>query len=345
MRKTLLGSFILSIFIFGSATAGNPDRQGEAGAYELLMNPWARSSGVNGLNCSNVKGVEAMFINPAGLYSSNKTQVALSHTRWLVPSGINMNAFGIAQKVGKRGALGIGLCSVGFGDIPVTTTENPEGTGATYSPTFFNVSVGYAHNFADKVTVAIQLKGISEAIQDVSAFGFGIDAGVQYSGGEENQFKLGIAVRNIGGPMRYNGEGVATQLQSISGHNLTYDVRINRFELPSLLHIGTSYDLNYGEMISVTPMVNFTSNSFGRDELGIGAEARITDYFMVRASYKLELGKSDGLENSAYTGFSAGASLMAPLKKKSDSRFGVDYAYRPTSPFQGTHNIGIRLEF
>ena len=36
--------FILGLVIFlGTANAGNPDRQGEAGATELLLNPWARS--------------------------------------------------------------------------------------------------------------------------------------------------------------------------------------------------------------------------------------------------------------------------------------------------------------
>lgn len=36
---TLAFSFIA----VDSVQAGNPDRQGEAGAYELLLNPWARS--------------------------------------------------------------------------------------------------------------------------------------------------------------------------------------------------------------------------------------------------------------------------------------------------------------
>ena len=36
----LIGAFFLTtVRIFG----GNPDRQGEAGAYELLLNPWART--------------------------------------------------------------------------------------------------------------------------------------------------------------------------------------------------------------------------------------------------------------------------------------------------------------
>ena len=47
--------------------AGNPDRQGEAGAHELLINPWARSAGLHTLNTSSIMGVEAMRLNIAGL--------------------------------------------------------------------------------------------------------------------------------------------------------------------------------------------------------------------------------------------------------------------------------------
>ncbi len=33
--------------------AGNPDRIGESGAPELLINPWAASSGMNGINVAS----------------------------------------------------------------------------------------------------------------------------------------------------------------------------------------------------------------------------------------------------------------------------------------------------
>ncbi|HRH99603.1 MAG TPA: PorV/PorQ family protein [Saprospiraceae bacterium] len=344
MNKLLL-SFITLLAGLSISFAGNPDRQGEAGAYELLMNPWARSAGVNALNGASVKGVEALFVNPAGLSRITKTEVGFSHSRWLVPSGLSLNALGIAQRVGKSGVLGIGLTSLGFGDIRVTTTNNPEGTGATYSPNFFNIGIGYSHNFADKVTVAVLFRGISEAIQDVSAFGFGIDAGVQYVAGQDNQFKLGIALKNIGSPMRFSGEGLSKQLISEAGHVLTYDVRLSKFELPSLLNISLSYDFNFSNFLKLTPMANFTSNSFGRDEVGAGVELDFGKYFMLRGAYTYEIGDKTTALPGVYTGLSAGLTLSTPMKKKSDNMINFDYAYRATNPFQGTHNLGVRLSF
>ncbi len=326
--------------------AGNPDRTGEAGAYELLMNPWARSAGLNGLNSSFISGPEAIMVNIAGLSRIERMQIAVGHTRWLVPSSININAFGLATKVGENGTLGVSLMALDFGDIRVTTTTTPGGTGATFSPIFFNLGVGYAHSFADKISVGILFRPIVESISDVSAFGFGIDAGVQYNAGDRNEFKFGIALRNVGSPMKFSGEGLSTQLKSPEQTDITYDVRPTRFELPSLLSIGVSYDFYTADLIKFTPALQFNSHSFGRDEVGLAAEVSIKEIFALRASYITELGSTSEFDNrSAHTGLAAGASIALPLKKNSSNIFGIDYAFRPANPFSGTHNLGLRLEF
>ena len=58
----------------------------------------------------------------------NKTEVSLGHAIYLQGTGININAFGLAQRVGKSGSFGISLMALDFGDIRVTTTAQPEGT-------------------------------------------------------------------------------------------------------------------------------------------------------------------------------------------------------------------------
>lgn len=345
MYKKLL-SLIIMLNLAQFAIAGNPDRQGEAGAYELLMNPWPRSGALNSLNASRVGGIEAMMLNPAGLCRINNWELGLAQTKWLRPSGIEISSGAFATKIGKNGTLGIALMSMSLGDIRVTTTTNPEGTGATYSPTFSNIAVGYSHLFGNKISVGFLLRGISEGIQDLSAFGMSIDAGVQYVTGDDNNFKFGIALRNIGGPMSFSGDGLSAQLKSPENTDLTYNIRLSRFELPSQLHIGISYDIHPSEHISFTPIVNFTSNSFGRDEIGAGIDTKLTKFLDVRASYKLELGEAiEGNVNTAHTGLAAGVTVNVPLSKKNDNRLAIDYCYRHSDPFDGTHQIGLRLEF
>jgi hypothetical protein len=345
MQKII--STILALFMLGfTSFAGNPDRQGEAGAYELLMNPWARSGALNSLNASCVSGIEGMMVNVAGISRINSWELGFAQTRWLVPSSIKINALGLAIKMGESGTLGISIMNLDFGDIKVTTTSAPEGTGATYSPSFSNIGIGYSHLFGNKVSVGVLFRGITESIQDLTAFGFSIDAGIQYVTGPQDNFKFGISLRNIGGPMSFSGDGLSTQLNSPENTKITYDVRLSKFELPSQLHIGISYDFIASDFIKATPMVNFTSNSFGRDEIGVGAEVSLGEYFAVRGSYKHELGsETNDVNKTAHTGLGVGASVSVPLSKNSDSRFSIDYGFKSSSPFEGTHQIGARLQF
>lgn len=338
---------IFAVANIGQITAGNPDRQGEAGAYELLLNPWARSAGLHTMNTSFVKGVEAMRLNVAGLSRINKTEVLIGNARLFEGTGILLNSVGVAQRMGENGTLGLSLMAVDFGDIPVTTTDIPGGNGATFSPNFFNIGIGYSHIFENKISVGVLFRAISESTADIKAFGFGVDAGIQYVSGENDNFKFGISLRNVGSPMQYRGPGLSFIVNSQElpqDNGLAVSTEANRFELPSLLNIGISYDFLIGLKNRLTVAGNFTSNSFSRDQLSAGVEYAFNEIFMLRGGYRYDIGQSlNALDRNVYTGVSAGASAEIPLKKGSSNRLGIDYAYRFTNPFNGTHNIGIRI--
>ncbi len=339
---TIFGLFVCTAL----AMAGNPDRQGEAGAYELLMNPWARSAGLHTMTTANTQGVEANWINAAGMSRLNKTEVVASTADYLRGTDIRMSAFGLAQRVGKSGAFGLSIMSLSFGDIPVTTTDLPEGTGASFRPAFFNIGFGYAHTFENKVSVGVLFRGVSESISDVGAFGLAIDAGVQYVTGEQDNFKFGISLRNIGSRMTFGGEGLSINGPSPNngGYALTFDQRSAGFELPSMLNIGMSYDFIIGDKIRLTALGNFTANSFSEDMLGGGLEFSFSNILMLRGGYRYDFGQRDAVSAPLYTGPAAGASLELPLSKENKkTRLGIDYGWRQTKIFNGTHNLGLRL--
>jgi hypothetical protein len=293
-----------------------------------------------------VNGVEATRLNVAGLSRINKSELIIAHTILFDGTGMALNSIGFAQRTGEQGAFGLTLTSMDFGDIPITTDAIPEGNGATYSPSFFHMGLSYAHMFENKVSVGILLCGISESIADLSAFGFAIDAGVQYVAGEKDNFKFGIALRNVGTPMRFGGEGLAFQTPNPDGsvnYQITANQRAAKFELPSVLNIGTSYDFLMGTRHRLTVLGNFTANSFSRDQIGGGGEYAFKEMFMVRAGYKIEIGATD-LDQSVYSGLAAGVTLEVPTKKQSSGRFAVDYAFGATSPFNGTHNFSLRYK-
>lgn len=65
---------------------------------------------------------------------------------------------------------------------------------------------------------------------------------------------------------------------------------------------------------------------------------------MVRGSYCYEKGiTSTDDRATAYTGPAFGATVQAPLNKEKSSFLGFEYSYRISDPFQGTHQIGVKL--
>jgi len=348
MNKTIVNLCIaICCLTSAMAFAGNPDRQGEAGGYELLLNPWARSAGWHALNTSSVSGVEAMQINIAGLSRMGKSEFVIAHTRLFQGTGITQNSLGLALKMGESGALGICLTALDFGDIEFTSVDVPEGNGANFSPSFFNLGLSYSHTFDKKVSVGILLRGVSENITDVGAFGLAIDAGVQYVSGVKDNFKFGISLRNMGSPMKFGGEGLnaAGPNPTNGGYNLTYHYRPAGFELPSMLNIGASYDFYAGNPNRISVLGNFTANSFSVDQLGAGVEYAFREMFMARVGYRYDLGISlNDPDHQVYTGLALGVTVEVPTKKDSPGRFGFDYAYLTTNPFNGTHQFSIRYK-
>ena len=340
---------LLLITPVGILVAGNPDRAGQAGASELLINPWARSSGWGGANSGGVHGLEAQFLNVAGCAFTKKMEVLFSHTNYLQGSGMSINAAGFATKVGESGVLGISMMSLAFGDIEVTTTELPEGGLGNYTPQFINLGISYSKVFSNSIYGGINFKIISESISNVTASGVAIDAGIQYITGtndDRNNVKFGIALKNVGTALKFGGDGLSTRVTAPATSNnyqLTLEQKASGFEMPSLLNIGAMYDFNLALDHKITMAATFTSNSFTNDLFIGGLEYRFRNVFMLRGGFSYEKDIFDGgLRSTVFTGPCGGVTIDLPLGKTGKS-FGIDYSYRDSNPFDGVHTFGVRL--
>lgn len=348
MRKIIYTLLITSAVI--KAFAGNPDRQGQAGAAQLLINPWARSAGLHGMTVATASGVESMHINPAGGARIQSMELALSHTRYWAGADMNITSFGFSKHVGKGGAFTVGIMSFNAGDLEETKTELGGATGATFSPNIFNIGAGYSYKFANKISVGTTVHLISESIAQVRSSGFSIDAGVQYVAGKNDNFKFGLALRNIGGAMKFDGQGLAFQSpnkESQTTYEITEQHRTQKFEIPSTLSIGASYDILLGAKNRISLVGQFTSNSFSRDNIGGGLELKLLDMFTLRGGYRYEVGiKSNSTDKPVMTGICGGFSAQVPLRKDNKGNaLGIDYAYQTTNPWGGNHSLGLRVSF
>ena len=97
------------------------------------------------VNIAGVVGLEGQYSNVAGL-STEKTELIFSQTSWLQygnelfnsdESVSSISTFGFSQRVSESGVLGIGVMSMDFGDIEITTVDMPDGGIGTFSPKAF----------------------------------------------------------------------------------------------------------------------------------------------------------------------------------------------------------------
>ncbi len=355
--KQLLFLSIWMIMLIGM-TFAQPERVGQAGALELLINSYPRSSGVNGIDVGSSSGIESTIINPGGLATTKGTELIFAHTFWLMGSDIGINSFGLSQGLGvNAGTVGVAVTAFDLGDFVRTTVDQPDGTLGTFSPTMLNIGVSYARKFTDRIYVGATIRIIHNSTPEVTANGFAFDAGVQYRAGKDDRTKLGISLRNVGPSMTFTGDGLSQRvlLQNTNDFTTTINVPAAEFELPAVLSMGISHDFFLGQHNTITILGAFISNAFYFDQFGLGLAYKYREYVILRGSFLYENGIfGDIFEDrySAYTGASMGATFQIPFKTgKKDiegnmifSKFSLDLSYRTTSPFSGTLVLGARID-
>jgi hypothetical protein len=334
-----------------SVYAGNPDRGGQASATQLNINSWARTSGLGWAGQSNVKGVEAMFLNVGGLSNVAKTDIVFSRTNWLSGTGIAISSLGLAQNLGDDGAIGLSITSIDMGDIPITTVEQPNGGLGTFSPRFTNLGIGYSKKFTERINGGVLLRVFSESASNTKLQGVAFDAGIQYKTSWKNadDTHFGVSIKNIGPDVKYSGDGISTKvLNPKNNQEVTMNQRVAKYNIPALINIGGAYDIKLDKSAEtyfnkLTVNANFTYNAFSLNQLTGGLEYSYKNMFMARAGYAYEKGiTSYSTRRTAYTGLMGGVTFELPFGKNGN-RFALDYSYRDTRPFSGTHCIGVKL--
>jgi hypothetical protein len=367
MRKNIILAISLFYAGLGFAQLEAPARIGQYGFTQLMVNGWAQSSGMGNANSAGVSGVESFFWNIAGLGKVEGTELSFSRSSWLGGTGININSFGFAQATkGGKGVIGMSVTSFALGQIEITTTEQPEGNIGTYKPSISNINLGYAYNFGDKISAGLNIKLATEATPDVRASALGIDAGLQYAdllskksekykneennpaAGRGSDIRFGVSVKNLGTDVRYAGDGLAAK-SSLNGKFVTTtSQRSDKTSLPSFINIGFAYDFRLDQGNSylhrLTLASSFTNYVATSNQTSLGVEYAYKEMLMLRAGYNYE---KNGLKyetrNNAYTGVNFGATFQIPFGEGKTNRIGVDYSYRATRPFTGTHTFGLRV--
>jgi len=338
-----MGALVMSF----PTLAGNEDRIGSAGASEMLVNPWARSTGFGSAGVASTNGLEAQFSNIAGLAFTDKTQIKFNYTNWLGNANIALNSAGIAQRVGEQTVIALSLQAFGYGAIDITTVDLPEGGIGQFTPRKNIINVGVAREFSNSIYAGLNVKMLNENIANLKATGVAFDAGVRYVTGEQDHIKFGITLKNVGTPMKFQGDGLSQEIfYQSTGSSATLIQRSSSFELPSLLALGFAYDFIFNENSKLTAAAAFHANSFTNDQFNFGVDYGIAfdkAAINIRAGYVGEKAIFDReLSTTSITGLTAGISVDALLGDKKIP-LGFEYAMRMSNPFGVISTFGVTL--
>ena len=115
------------------------------------------------------------------------------------------------------------------------------------------------------------------------------------------------------------------------------------------MNISASYDMRLDKndetyFHRLTPAMTFTNHAFATNQFTTGLEYAYKEMFQLRGGYAYEKG---GLKynttTSAATGIMGGFTFELPVSKDSETTFALDYSYRHSNPFGGSHSFGVRL--
>ena len=318
-----LFALILVIVFAANIMYGGPrNKVGTSAAPELLIPVGSIGTSLGGSNLSSVTGVDAIYWNVAGLSSinTNSAEVMFSHVTYF--ADMKLEYFGAAAKLGSLGVLGVTIKSLNIGEIAKTTEYEPDGTGEVFKPNYVIANIGFARQMTDRIRFGTNVKVISESVADVSATGFAFDFGLQYIGGQSG-FSFGIAIKNLGSSMTFNGSGLDRQVQNSNGTVYTERVNLQDFDLPTNLEIGIGYKFRLADKMNIQLSGGFQNSSFSADEYKLGLEYNYNNMIFLRGAYNIS--PSEQYNGERLFGPSFGAGIRYPVGNLS---LGFDYAYR-----------------
>ncbi|MFQ5602614.1 MAG: PorV/PorQ family protein [bacterium] len=334
--KVIAIGFVTLLCMCSFLFAGNEARIGTTGAEQLNIPVGAQSIATAGAFISTLTGVESIYWNPAGLDRLGKSQAMVSYMNYI--ADINMTYIAISGSMGDLGSVALSIKTLDVGDIAETDVTNPDGTGATFSPSFLVAGLTYSKTLTDRISGGATVKFIHEGIMDLGANGFAIDFGSQYH--FTNNLTLGVTLKNIGSNMRFSG-GDLEQKADIAGANPTsdqgfFEAVTEKFSIPSTFQFGASYRYDIGSNNALTFAGTFVNANEAENNFRFGVEYNLNDLLYVRGGYDVATENTD----ESLFGFAFGAGLNYDI---GGMNLQFDYAYRDVDVFDTNHVFTVKF--
>ncbi len=334
---------VLIIFFTGILSAqsfvSNVSKRGTSAATFLSIGQSSRAIGMGSAFVGVQGDPSDLYWNPAGIASIDGISIIFDHTNWIADVGYNF--FAGTYNLQGLGTLGMSVIISDIGDMEVTTIDQPDGTGQTFTATDFAVSLAYAVKLTEEFAIGFNPKFIYQSIWNTNATAFAVDMGVQYKTPFDDMI-LAMSISNFGTKMKLDGNNTLILYDSdplSTGNNdkIPAYLETKSWALPLLFRVGLAYEPIKSEDHTLLLAVDALHPSDNYESLNVGAEYTFLNIFSFRGGYKSLF--LDQTEESFALGFGIKKQVIGNLTLQ------FDYAYQDFGRLSNIQKISFGISF
>jgi len=328
---------VLCLFSFQKIRAQSKVGTSAAPFLNIEMGP--RAVAMGGAYTGLANDGASVFWNPGAMSRTEQNMAYFTYLKWF--ADIDIQFASVTYQLPRVGTIGVGMTYVNYGQMEVTTIEDPYGTGTYFSASDLALGLSFARNLTDRFSIGGTVKYVNNSIYNEDAEGIAIDVGTLYIT-NFNDMRLGISIYNFGSKMQMRGRDLFTHHdidESVYGNNekIIAELRTEKWNMPLTFRIGAAMPLidSRNHKLWITGDGVYPNDNVKMANLG--AEYTFFEIFSLRAGYK------NMFEEKGEQGLTFGSGVRFDVQSRLSIDF--DYAFQSFNHLTNVHHFATSVVF
>ncbi|MFC1484023.1 PorV/PorQ family protein [Candidatus Neomarinimicrobiota bacterium] len=332
----------LAFILSASGLAGQErttTKTGTTAAQFLKIGVHARVMGMGEASVAHVSDISSVQWNPAGLSRHNVQEAVFTNTTWLAET--DLLHFAGSLSFGAAGVLAFQITSLDYGDMPVTTEREENGTGEFFTAQDLSIGVAYARNLTNTFSLGAQFKLISQRIWNMNASTMAVDMGALFLTPLQG-VRLGMSISNFGGKMKLAGRD--TRFYSdpeplLEGNNdqIPANFELSSWAIPLTFRVGLAGELIQTNVLRLSWAMDALHPSDNSEYVDVGTELALAERLFLRGGMRT-LFAADQVG-----GLSLGVGLHQPFTPT--FKIKVDYAWVDYAELLPVSMLSVTIQY